>query len=181
MSDADHNDDAVQRTTIAQHAIEFGAAFSGYCKIHPIAGEIDRVAQLRAPDGVSTSGGKHARQPLILEALPDAGGSITLGWVDTSEKRAQFRSYQYLQDKHQARYGDTDMKLEEEAYESFVVIASEYLTSKSFEVWLEDDFDEAQQKVATYQPEQPSARRMEIITVLLVIVVMMAIVFLFLR
>ena len=73
----DQNDSAVQRTTIAQQAIEFGAAFSGYLKIHAIEGEITRVAQLRAPDGVSTSGGKHARQPLILEPLPGENTTVT--------------------------------------------------------------------------------------------------------
>lgn len=66
-----------------------------------------RVLRVTEPDGPSTDGGLKARQSLLLvpEGSDTTASSIVVGWIDTSKRSAELRSYQAISQAYQARYG----------------------------------------------------------------------------
>lgn len=70
------------------------------------------------PDGPSTAGGLHARQPLSLVSNLDSVPALVVGWVDVAKKESQLRSYGVVKRRHQSRH-TTPLEISEEEYESF--------------------------------------------------------------
>jgi hypothetical protein len=64
------------------------------------------------PDGPSTAGGLHARQPISLVSNLDSAPAVVCGWVDVAKKEAQLRSYGVVVRRHQGRNADAMEKTE---------------------------------------------------------------------
>jgi hypothetical protein len=71
------------------------------------------------PDGPSTAGGLHARQPISLVTHMDAAPPIVVGWVDVAKKETQLRTYEVVKRRHQHRY-PVPMELTEAEYNRFL-------------------------------------------------------------
>jgi hypothetical protein len=71
------------------------------------------------PDGPSTAGGLHARQPISLVSNMENAPAVVCGWVDVSKKEAQLRSYGVVAKRHKGRYTDA-LDITEEEYERFL-------------------------------------------------------------
>ncbi|MBX3192883.1 MAG: hypothetical protein KF819_38215 [Labilithrix sp.] len=61
------------------------------------------VVELLAPEGVSTSGGKHALQHLRLRPRREGDAVIVVGSVNPLEKRAELRAYARVARVHERR------------------------------------------------------------------------------
>jgi hypothetical protein len=64
-----------------------------------------RRVVVAAPDGPSTSGGKHARQSITLVPVSGQGSTVMCGWLDVAQKTAGLRDYASVGDQYRARYG----------------------------------------------------------------------------
>ena len=102
------------RTQYAQQAIEFTDIFKFRFQAKSIGIRKPRSLELSEPDGLSTAGGRLARQNLVLVAESAAVSPIVLGWVDPPNQKAELRSYQMLSRHFEARHGRTlDLELAE--------------------------------------------------------------------
>lgn len=124
--------DDSQRTEYAQQAFAFNDLFT-YKFARQIYG-IRRARRLRLnePAGPSTSGGRQARQPLVL--VPDEGqGNLVLGWVDATLRHAEIRSYDVLREQFVARFS-VSIDLEREAYDQLRHDLEGFLKTQKIEV-----------------------------------------------
>jgi hypothetical protein len=71
------------------------------------------------PDGPSTAGGLHARQPISLVSNLDSAPAVVVGWVDVAKKESQLRNYGVVRRRHQGRY-TAPLDITEEEYERFL-------------------------------------------------------------
>ncbi len=71
------------------------------------------------PDGPSTAGGLHARQPISLVAYQDVVPVIVIGWVDVAKKECLLRTYEAVKRRHQHRY-TVPLEITERDYERFL-------------------------------------------------------------
>jgi hypothetical protein len=65
----------------------------------------NRVLRVDEPEGPSTSGGRQARQPLLLVPRKGAVPPILCGWVDVARREAQIRSHESAARRFQAQHG----------------------------------------------------------------------------
>jgi hypothetical protein len=75
-----------RRTQVAQSAHDFSRYFAESFGAVRVRGAVVRRPELVAPEGMSTGGGRHARQPICL--APEGGGGpvLTAGWVDIPQR-----------------------------------------------------------------------------------------------
>jgi hypothetical protein len=64
-----------------------------------------RRVVVAAPDGPSTSGGKHARQSITLVPVSGQGSTVMCGWLDVAQRAAGLRDYPSVGEQFRARYG----------------------------------------------------------------------------
>jgi hypothetical protein len=71
------------------------------------------------PDGPSTAGGLHARQPISLVSRLESAPPVVVGWVDVSKKESQLRNYAVVTRRHKGRY-NAELDINEEEYDRFL-------------------------------------------------------------
>lgn len=76
-----------------------------------------RKLELSKPDGLSTGGGRQARQNMVLVPTEGTAASpIVVGWVDVANHKAELRSFRMLGKQFEARHG-RGIDLEVDAYD----------------------------------------------------------------
>ncbi len=104
------------RTLHAQQAFELSDVFAFKFGAVRFGTRRPRRLEMSRPDGPSTSGGRQARQNLVLAPTEADGTSpIVVGWVDSGARRAELRSFRTLGKQFQARHG-RGIDLEADAY-----------------------------------------------------------------
>jgi hypothetical protein len=88
------------------------------------------VIELGKP-GMSTAGGKQSVQHIALQA--QAGGSIVVGSVEASWKRAALRSHVRIAGQHRQRFG-TELPIGERDWNEFCDRAERFLREEGFDV-----------------------------------------------
>jgi hypothetical protein len=115
------------------------------------------------PDGPSTAGGLHARQPISLVSNLESAPSVGCGWVDVSKKEAQLRSYGVVIKRHLSRYTDK-LDITEEEYERFLNELVETLFYGGIKIVVqvpeEPDPSQAKGGQAQSQPQRASSSRL---------------------
>ena len=107
--------DDPERTEFAQQAYDFADLFAYRFNRQPYGRNRVRRLRLTEPDGPSTAGGRQARQPMLL--VPDRGdGNLVLGWIDTTQRLAEIRTYDALKEQFKARFS-MPIDLERTAYD----------------------------------------------------------------
>lgn len=127
-----------RRTQVAQSAHDFAAYFAKSFGAVRVLGAVNRRPDLMAPEGMSTGGGKHARQPIVLRPEQQGGSSLTIGWVDIPQRRAALRTHRCLLQMHQARYGQYPFDLDVGSYNAFFDQAKGLLAACGLYVTEED-------------------------------------------
>ncbi|MBK6687824.1 MAG: hypothetical protein IPG45_25340 [Deltaproteobacteria bacterium] len=94
--------DDPNRTVHAQQAFEFSDVFGYKFAVLAYGQQKPRRLKLNAPEGMSTAGGRQARQSMVLQA--DDGESVVCGWVDVPQKSAEIRAFQAVAQAFEARY-----------------------------------------------------------------------------
>jgi hypothetical protein len=123
------------------------------------------------PDGPSTAGGLHARQPISLVANLESIPAVVCGWVDVSKKEAQLRSYGVVARRHKSRYVDA-LEITEEEYERFLneLVETLFYGGIKIVVQVPDDPDPTQAQGAQGQGAQAQPQRSRLGTLLLLAV-----------
>ncbi|MDY7229167.1 hypothetical protein [Hyalangium rubrum] len=112
------------------------------------------------PDGPSTAGGLHARQPISLVANLESTPTIVCGWVDVAKKEAQLRSYGVVVKRHQNRYRE-GFDITEEEYERFLneLVDTLFYGGIKILVMVPDDQEAQQAQSPGQAPAQQRAPR----------------------
>jgi hypothetical protein len=76
-------------------------------------------AELTAPEGMSTNGGKHTTQHLRLRPTRQGHPVLVGGLVDALKKTAELRDHEYMVTAHRARFG-TALEITYEEWEQFL-------------------------------------------------------------
>ena len=97
----------MQRTMIAAQAVGLADYFKFLVSNkHKLS--TGHVAELSAPEGESTEGGKQALQHIKLVAA-EGGATIVIGHVNTVEKKAEINTYGRTQGILNARFGNASL------------------------------------------------------------------------
>lgn len=144
-----------KRTQVAQGAYDFARYFTSSFEAVRFGRAVPRRAELAAPEGMSTGGGRAARQAIVL--VPERPGppNLTVGWVEVSARRAQLRTHRALAAVHRARFKDRLLDIDEESYRAFLDQASQLLAACGVGVGMDDDAAPISQR----PPPQPAAPR----------------------
>lgn len=103
-------------TQFAMKAMSLADLFNMVFGKERITGSINYRAELSAPDGPSTAGGKQAWQHLKL--IPEGGGTVIVwGSASRAENRAEMRTFAHLQQLHAQRYRGAEIPLNRVQYE----------------------------------------------------------------
>lgn len=128
-----------KRTQVAQSAFDFSRYFSGIFDGVRVAGATPRRPVLVAPEGMSTSGGKRARQSIVLQPDDTMNAAVTVGWVDVGERQSMLRSHVALETIHRERFRGRAFDVDRASYATFFEQAKSFLQSCGFEVKVEAD------------------------------------------
>lgn len=149
-----------RRTQVAQSAFDFSNYFAQSFAAVRVLGPVVRRPDLTAPEGMSTEGGKLARQPVVLQPVDRnmGGAAITVGFVDIPQRRAVLRTYRCLLAMHQARFRDRPFDLDPHSYESFFHQAKGLLGACGLMVTEEDDARASLSAISQRPPPQSAAQ-----------------------
>lgn len=128
-----------KRTQVAQSAFDFSRYFAGIFDSVRIGGAVARKPVLVAPEGMSTAGGKRARQPLVLQPDDPMAATVTVGWIDIGERRGMVRTHAALATLHAERFRDRPFDVDPASYAAFFEQARTFLQSCGFTVKVEDE------------------------------------------
>ena len=148
-----------KRTQVAQSAFNFANYFTDSFSRTIVAGAVPRRPVLSAPEGMSTGGGRQARQAVMLVADGQQAPAITIGWVEMPTRRGAIRSYRCLQGLHNARYPGRSFDLDVHSYQRFFEQVQSFFDACGLEVSIEDEVGpQAATRTSTPPPaEAPDA------------------------
>ncbi len=128
---------AVKRTQIAQAAFDFAGYFAATFGAYRVGGTVPRRPALVAPQDMSTSGGKKAKQHIVLK--PEAAGAsvLTVGWIDLAHGESCLRTYGCLREMHVQRFGNQPFDLDPQAYQGFYDMAHQFFTRQGMRLQIE--------------------------------------------
>jgi translation initiation factor IF-2 len=149
-----------KRTQVAQGAYDFARYFTSTFANARFGRAVPRRAELQAPEGMSTGGGRAARQSIVLIADTSSGQAgpgggpptLTVGWVEVSARRAQIRTHRALAAVHRARFRDRLLDIDEESYTAFLNQTVELLASCGVGVAMDDDTSGAVSQRSSTRP-----------------------------
>lgn len=104
------------RTMFATHASLFAERLQDKFAKKIYGRTPHRVLRIDEPEGLSTAGGRLARQSISLISRKGKEPSIVCGWVDVSKNEAQFRGHESMARRFEAHHG-TPLDLSQEDYE----------------------------------------------------------------
>ncbi len=128
-----------KRTQVAQGAYDFARYFTTAFETVRFGTSVPRRAELAAPEGMSTGGGRQARQSIVLVAERPGVPALTVGWVEVAARRAQLRTHRALAAVHRARFRDRLLDIDEGSYAQFVAQAQNFLTACGVVLAFDDD------------------------------------------
>ncbi|HTJ81843.1 MAG TPA: hypothetical protein VL400_08955 [Polyangiaceae bacterium] len=147
-----------KRTEVAQNAFNFAQYFTSSFEHVRLGGGVPRKPAVVAPEGMSTGGGKAARQSICLVAEAPGVPVLTVGWVDLVSLSSMLRSYRCLAGMHAARYRGRTLDLDRAEYERFFAQAKELLSAMGLQTIIEDDVGAVSTVPSTRPPAASSPR-----------------------
>lgn len=141
----------MQRTMIAAQAVGLADYFKFLVgNKHKLSS--GHVAELSAPEGESTEGGKQALQHIKLVAQ-QGGATIVIGHVNTVDKKAEINTYNRTQGILSARFGNAGL-IDAKEYEGLVGAMQALFAERGLVVVMLEDRPAAAPVV---QPDEPEA------------------------
>jgi hypothetical protein len=147
-----------KRTQVAQSAFDFSRYFASIFDSLRIGGAVARRPVLVAPEGMSTAGGKRARQSLVLQPDDPMAAAVTIGWVDIGERRAMVRTHGALAALHAERFRDRAFDVDPTSYSAFFEQVRSFLDSCGFAVKVEADGAPPSSELRNPPPGAPARR-----------------------
>jgi len=149
-----------KRTQVAQSAFNFSQYFTSAMADVVVQGNPPRRVELLAPEGMSTGGGKQARQAVTLRSDVPGYPVITAGWADVPGRRALLRTHACLRAMHHQRFPDRPFEVDPSTYQQFFDIARDLLAACGLDVTIEN---QALASVAP-RPAQAASTEMPVAT-----------------
>lgn len=128
-----------KRTQVAQSAFDFARYFSSVFDSVRVRGAVQRRPRLVTPEGMSTAGGKRARQSIVLQPDDPAGAALTVGWVDIGERRALLRTHGCLEALHYERFKNRPFDVDRASYSGFFDQVKSFFDSCGLAVTVEGE------------------------------------------
>lgn len=128
-----------KRTQVAQSAFDFARYFSSVFDSVRVQGASLRRPKLVTPEGMSTAGGKRARQSIVLQPDDPSASVITVGWVDIGERRALLRTHGCLETLHYERFKNRPFDVDRESYSGFFDQVKSFFDSCGLAVTVEGE------------------------------------------
>jgi hypothetical protein len=97
-------------------------------------------------------GGAQARQHILLVPEGQGHATVTVGWVDIPERKAELRTFGCLLEVHSQRHANLPFALHDEGYDNFLFRTRKFFEAKAITV-VEVDTAPVLEKL----PESPSA------------------------
>jgi hypothetical protein len=129
-------DEGELRTRFAMQAADFSAAFRsvvGHLRLPPGG----YVAELMAPEGPSTRGGRQALQRIRLVPASHRFPTLVVGSANVKSGRGHLRSFAYVDAIHQEHFG-RPVDLDRGAYEEFIELVQNYFKVAQLDVEIEE-------------------------------------------
>lgn len=111
--------DSANRTTFSNQAAMIADVLRDRFARKVYGRNPNRVLRVDEPEGPSTSGGRQARQPLLLVPRKGSAPPILCGWVDVARREAQLRGHESAARRFQAQHG-TPLDVFPADYERFI-------------------------------------------------------------
>jgi hypothetical protein len=122
-----------KHTMFASKAVGLAEMFNYAMAKHRLDGPVVYVAQLSAPDGPSTEGGKQALQHVKL--VPEGGGpTLVIGSAHLVDQTAELRTYAAVDDMHRQRFKGSPFPAEPEAYDALLERIQGFFDDREFRV-----------------------------------------------
>ena len=128
-----------KRTQVAQSAFDFSRYFSSVFESVRVQGGALRRPRLVTSEGMSTAGGKRARQSIVLAPDDPGAASLAVGWVDIGERRAVLRTHGCLEALHYERFKNRAFDVDRESYAGFFDQVKSFFDSCGLAVTVEGD------------------------------------------
>jgi hypothetical protein len=126
-----------RHTMFASKALGLAETFKLVLGERKLEGDKTFVAELAAPDGPSTAGGKQALQHVSL--IPEGGGpTLVLGSANPVEHRAELRTYRYVAQMHSQRWKGAPPPFDRAAYDDLLEVIQDFFARRGFTVTLLD-------------------------------------------
>jgi hypothetical protein len=142
-----------KRTQVAQSAFNFANYFTDSFSRTVVGGSVPRRPVLSAPEGMSTGGGRQARQAVMLVSDSQQAPAVTVGWVEMPTRKGAIRSYRCLAALHEARFRGRPFDVDVASYQAFMGQVQSFFDACGLEVTVEDDVPVA----AAARPSNPPA------------------------
>lgn len=165
----------VKRTAFAQQAVDFSDYFDMLFEKVLVQGDAPRRAMLVAPEGISTGGGKQARQALVLKAEAEGIPGLTVGWVDRNQGMVALRTYEYLEEQHRQRFGKKPFEIDKESYDAFYKKAQEFFSREKMPIKVESAPRTPSAAPATVEVSSSTPRGMLILVFVLLFLLAIAV------
>jgi len=123
-----------KHTVVAGQAIGLAELFKftvGKNKID--AGTTAYGAELSAPDGPSTAGGKQALQHLKLVPV-DGGAALVIGSANLVEKQAELRSFDHVDEAHRQRFRGAPFPVDLIKYNTLQQAIRKFFSDRDFTI-----------------------------------------------
>lgn len=125
-----------------QPATMFAGQAIGLAEMFPFAvgkrlleGPITYRAELSAPDGPSTAGGKQPLQHVTLVAVPEgSAATLLIGTVNVVEKHAELRTFQHVDGVHRQRFKGAPFAADLARYDALLETIRAFLVEQRYQV-----------------------------------------------
>jgi hypothetical protein len=118
----------------AQRAVSLAEMFQTAIGSSPIGKENKYRAELAAPDGPSTGGGKQSLQAVKLTPI-ETGTTLVVGHANQVEGTAELRTYEYMVRWQQQRFkGAGELALDRASYDELLARLKNFFTANGMRV-----------------------------------------------
>ena len=143
-------------TAFAQAALAVSDLLAAKFAATKFGGSVPRVVKVQAPQGPSTSGGKKARESIVL--MPESGDSsqaVTAGFIDVGLRAVELRTFEAVAAPYSERFGRA-LDLPKPEYDKFVADLKGFLGGEGYVIKMVDA-DAAAAKAARVQQAEEAA------------------------
>lgn len=128
-----------QITTFAGQAISLSDMFKFSVGKSVLDGAVKYRAELSAPDGPSTAGGKQALQHVTLVPVGEGGAArLLIGTANVVEKQAELRTFNHVDGLHRQRFKGTPFAVDAAKYGELLEAIRRFFADQKYKVSLLD-------------------------------------------
>jgi hypothetical protein len=127
----------LKRTAFAQAATDMASYFQMRFIRARVAGACEYAPVLTAPEGMSTGGGKQARQHITLKPVVQGYRAVTIGWLDLATRSAMLRTWVCLEGMHRQRFPNQPFDVNPQSYQTFFDQAAGLFREQAFHCHIE--------------------------------------------